>query len=638
LKKIQISIDHKKTLHIPSDTQITEVLKTADPGIFQKTVAAVVNHQLVDLQCVLKEDATISAVTTDSAEGMDVFWHSTSHLMAQAIKSLFPQAKFGVGPAVSNGFYYDFELDVPVTPEDLVTIEARMREMSGEDQPFTRSFLSKKEAVALFESRDEPYKIELIRDIPDDSVSIYQCGSFIDLCRGPHVPSTGRIRHFKLLSVAGAYWRGDERNPVMQRIYGVSFPTQEDLDKHLKLLAEAQERDHRRLGKMLDLFSFQLEGPGFPFWHPNGMVIVNEISDFMRETLRRHGYQEIKTPLILNQSLWHRSGHWDHYKENMYFTEIDEGPYAVKPMNCPGGLLVFNNRPHSYRDLPLRLSEMGLVHRHEKSGVLHGLFRVRQFTQDDAHVYCTPDQLEDEILKIIDLIDFVYRTFGFDRYQMELSTRPSKSIGSDDMWENAENALKKALERKSAPYQLNEGEGAFYGPKIDYHVQDSLGRTWQCGTIQVDFSMPERFGLEYTGADGQKHRPVMIHRAILGSMERFIGILIEHVGGAFPCWLAPVQCAVIPISEKHHDFGRKVIQRLMEADIRCEFDDRKEKVGYKIRDSETRKIPYMCVVGDKETAGGTLSVRKRKQGDLGGMTVEGFIETIQEDIKGRKSH
>jgi len=555
--------------------------------------------------------------------------------MAQAVKALYPDTQLGIGPSISNGFYYDFHTTTSLNEADLPKIESKMKNIIQADQSFVRRVLSKKEALTLFQEKGESFKLELINDIPEEEVTVYENGNFIDLCRGPHVPSTGYIKHFKLLSVAGAYWRGDERNPVMQRIYGVAFPDHQALEEHLQKLEEAKKRDHRRLAKELDLFSFHPEGPGFPFWHPNGMVIYNEIVSYMREVLTRYGYQEIKTPLILNEELWHRSGHWDNYKENMYFTTIEDKSYAVKPMNCPGGLLVYKNRPHSYRDLPLKLSEMGLVHRHEKSGVLHGLFRVRQFAQDDAHVFCTNEQMEDEICELIDLVDEVYHTFGYDNFKLELSTRPKKSIGTAEMWDRAEEALRRALERKDVFHQVNQGEGAFYGPKIDYHIQDSLGRLWQCGTIQVDFSMPERFDLEYVGPDGEKHRPVMIHRAILGSVERFIGILIEHVEGAFPVWLAPVQCVVVPISEKHSEYAHQVFKTIVESGIRCRIDERSEKVGYKIRETETKKVPYVCIVGDKEANNRTVSVRKRKKGDLGEKVLPNFLKQIQNEIRRR---
>ncbi|MFH1940517.1 MAG: threonine--tRNA ligase [bacterium] len=624
-----------KTRSFDRGITLAEAIKAFNFKSDNRIVAAKLDGRVTDLIEILQDDTTLHVLTCNDAEGLPVFWHSASHVMAQAVKMLHPEALLGIGPSIANGFYYDFHLDSTLSIDDFPAIEKKINEIVESDQPFIRIILSKDEALALFQEKGERFKCELIQALPDEQVTVYENGDFIDLCRGPHVPSTGFISHFKLLSVAGAYWHGDERNPVMQRIYGIAFCTAKLLDDHLKAIEEAQKRDHRRLAKELDLFSFQPEGPGFPFWHPNGMIVHHEASQYMRETLIRHGYSEIKTPLILSEELWHRSGHWDNYKNNMYFTSIDDQAYAVKPMNCPGALLVYKNAPHSYRDLPLKLSEMGLVHRHEKSGVLHGLFRVRQFTQDDAHVFCTPEQMEDEIIKLIDLVEEVYHTFGFNRFLLELSTRPNQSIGTAAMWEKAEKALMNALERKKAIYQVNPGEGAFYGPKIDYHIEDSLGRLWQCGTIQVDFSMPERFDLEYVGSDGEKHRPVMIHRAILGSVERFIGILIEHVGGAFPVWLAPVQCAVLPISEKHHDYAQEIFQILTEAQIRCKIDDRNEKMGYKIREAETKKIPYMCIVGDREIDERTVSVRKRKKGDLGSKSLQDFVTQIQDEIKRR---
>ena len=633
-----ITLNHKQPFKIESGSLIKQVLKDKIPSLYSKAIAAKVNDRLVDLNTPLDEDANVSVLTFEDDAGRDIFWHSSSHLMAQAVKALYPDAQLGIGPSISNGFYYDFKLDTPITVDDLPRIEAKMKEIVLDEQSFTHSYLKKEEALRFFESRNEPFKVELIDNLEDQDISIYQNGSFSDLCRGPHIDNTKFIKHFKLLSVAGAYWHGDEKNAVMQRIYGVSFPKAKDLEDHLFQLEEAKKRDHRKLGKELDLFSFQEEGPGFPFWHPNGCILRRNIMHFMTETLGRYGYQEIITPIILSEKLWHQSGHWDHYQENMYFTTIDEEPYAVKPMNCPGGLLVYKNRPYSYRDLPLKIAEMGMVHRHEKSGVLHGLFRVRMFTQDDAHVYCTPEQLEDEIIHIIDLIHEVYTVFGFDQYQLELSTRPEKSIGSAEMWAKAESALQNALETKGLPFQINEGDGAFYGPKIDYHIQDSLGRTWQCGTIQVDFSMPERFGLEYTGPDGEKHRPVMIHRAVLGSLERFMGILIEHYGGAFPLWLAPVQCIIIPISEKHHAYAKDIRQKMQAARIRVELDDRNEKMGYKIREAETKKINYMCIVGDKEAENGSVSLRKRKEGDIGSLLINDVIDNLLDEINRRTNN
>jgi len=635
LNKVTITFDDRKQKSFDQGVTLLQIAKETYPDTYPQILAAQVDNQPMDLSTTIGKSVALRFLTADDPEGLKIFWHSAAHVMAQAVKAFYPEALLGIGPAISNGFYYDFRLEESLNENDFSKIEAKMKKIVNEDQPFVRKILSKDEAVALFEEKKELFKLELIRDILDNKVSVYKNGNFVDLCRGPHVPSTGYIKYFKLLSIAGAYWRGDERNPVMQRIYGIAFPEKKTLDEHLRKLEEAKKRDHRRLGKELDLFSFHPEGPGFPFWHPNGMVIYNAITEYVREVLAKHGYQEVKTPIILNVELWHRSGHWDNYKENMYFTKIDNDSYAIKPMNCPGGLLVYKSRPHSYRDLPLKLSELGLVHRHEKSGVLHGLFRVRQFTQDDAHVFCTPEQMEDEIVKLIDLINEIYHTFGYGHFQIELSTRPAKSIGTDEMWEKAEKALMHALERKNISYQTNPGEGAFYGPKIDYHIQDSLGRMWQCGTIQVDFSMPERFNLEYIGPDGEKHPPVMIHRAILGSVERFIGILIEHVGGAFPLWLAPTQCIILPISEKHHEYAEKILKMITEKDIRATVDNRSEKIGYKIREAEAKKIPYMCIVGDKEKTNETVSVRERKKGDTGEIYINEFIEKLQNDIKRR---
>jgi threonyl-tRNA synthetase len=617
---------------------ISEAIQETNPSLFKTALAAILNGDWVPLSHHMETDAALRIVTVDDADGLPLFWHSTSHIMAQAVKKLHPEAQLGIGPAVSNGFYYDFRLSDPITVDEFPLLEKVMKEIVAANQPFMRQTMSKDDASDFFTKRNEPFKVELIKEIPAEQVTVYENDGFADLCRGPHVPSTGFLKHFKLLSVAGAYWRGDERNAVMQRIYGVSFPKRDALEQHLHMLEEAQKRDHRRLGKELDLFSFQAEGPGFPFWHPNGVLLVNAVTQAVRDILDRNGYQEIKTPIILNEDLWHRSGHWDHYKENMYFTTIDEQPYAVKPMNCPGCLLVYRNAPHSYKDLPLKYAEMGLVHRHEKSGVLHGLFRVRQFTQDDAHVFCMPDQIQQEVAKLIDLVEEVYRLFEFREVHLELSTRPLKSIGSAEMWKMAESALTQALQAKGKTFQVNPGEGAFYGPKIDYHIQDTLGRMWQCGTIQVDFSMPERFGLEYVGADGGKHRPVMIHRAILGSVERFIGILIEHFGGAFPIWLAPEQLIIVPISEKHHAYARDIETRMKSAGIRCSVDTRNEKMGYKIRQAEKRKVPYMGVVGDKEAECQTMALRKRHEGDLGSMSVSEALAKIQDEITRRTNH
>jgi threonyl-tRNA synthetase len=638
LNQITITFDNDKKRSFQKGISVIQVIKTLYPKIFQSVLAVILDGQAVDLNETIEKDTSLQLLTWNKPDGLQVFWHSASHIMAQAVTDLYPDVQLGIGPAISNGFYYDFHMPVTIGTDDFEKIEKNINDIIKVNQSFHREILPKSEVISLFKKRNEPFKVELIEDLPDDSISIYRNGDFLDLCRGPHVPSTGYIKHLKLLSVAGAYWHGDERNAVMQRIYGIAFPEKKSLDQYLINLEETKKRDHRRLGKELDLFSFHIEGPGFPFWHANGMVLSHEVMDYMREVLTEEGYLEIKTPIILNEDLWHRSGHWDNYKENMYFTEIDKQLFAVKPMNCPGCLLVYKNELHSYRELPLKLSEMGLVHRHEKSGVLHGLFRVRQFTQDDAHVFCTPDQIEQEVIKLIDLVEKIYHTFGYERYKIELSTRPAKSIGSDEAWDLAETALKNALDEKKVAFELNKGEGAFYGPKIDYHIEDSLGRLWQCGTIQVDFSMPERFDLEFVGSDGDRHRPVMIHRAILGSVERFIGILIEHYGGAFPVWLAPVQILILPISEKHHEYAQEIYQRCVENGLRTHLDVRNEKVGYKIRDAEKKKIPYMCVIGDKEIENNMVSIRKRKVGDMGEKNLDDFIHEVQNEIKRRANH
>lgn len=556
--------------------------------------------------------------------------HSAAHILAEAVKQLYPEVKLGIGPAIEDGFYYDFDRPEGFTPEDLEKIEKRMREIVAADEPFIRTEVSKAEAERVF--ANEPYKLELIREIPEETVTTYRQGTFTDLCRGPHVERTGQVKVFKLLSVAGAYWRGSEKNPMLQRIYGTAFPTQAELDEYLTFLEEARKRDHRRLGKDLDLFSFHEEGPGFPFWHPKGVIVLNAVLDYWRRLHIQHGYQEVRTPMILNEELWHRSGHWDTYRDNMYFTEIDEHTYAVKPMNCPGVMLIYKETLRSYRDLPLKYAELGHVHRHEKSGVLHGLFRVRAFTQDDAHVFCTPDQAEAEIVKIIDLIQTIYAKFGFTDYRIELSTRPEKSIGTDEMWETAENALHQALRSQGIEYAVNPGDGAFYGPKIDFHIRDSMGRSWQLGTIQLDFSMPERFELEYIGEDGKPHRPVMIHRAILGSIERFMGIIIEEYAGAFPLWLAPVQVVLLPIADRHVQYANDVAEKLTKLGLRVTVDARNEKTGFKIREAQVQKIPYMLITGDREVEAGKVSVRQREAGDLGAMVLSDFIARVTSEL------
>lgn len=619
----------------PAGTSLLDIAKDISPRLAREALAAKVDGRLTDLGRTLERDASVEFLTFDDEEGRQVYRHSTAHVMAQAVQKLFPGVKFAIGPAIADGFYYDFDTSEPFKPEDLARIEKEMEAIIKADLPFERTELCRPDALDMFEKSEQGYKTELIEDLPEDApLSVYRQGDFVDLCMGPHVPSTGRLKSVKLMSVAGAYWRGSEKNKMLQRIYGTSFPKRSMLDEHLFRIEEAKRRDHRKLGAELDLFSIQDEGPGFPFFHPKGMVLRNELEKYWREEHKKRGYQEIRTPIILTRSLWEQSGHWAHYRENMYFTKIDEGDYAVKPMNCPGGIMVYKSRLHSYRELPIRLAELGLVHRHELSGVLHGLMRVRCFTQDDAHIFMLPSQVKDEIMGVIDLEDDFYKMFGFD-YHLELSTRPEKSIGSDEIWELATNALRDALDTKGLQYKVNEGDGAFYGPKIDFHLKDSIGRTWQCGTIQLDFTMPEKFDLAYIGEDGQKHRPVMIHRVVFGSIERFIGILTEHFAGAFPAWLAPVQARVIPITDRHAEYARKVEKSLDEKGIRVEIDARNEKINYKIREAQAQKIPYMLVVGDKEADQGTVSVRHRSGGDLGAMPLTEFENKLLEEIKTR---
>ncbi|MCK5768201.1 MAG: threonine--tRNA ligase [Candidatus Atribacteria bacterium] len=600
----------------------------------KEALAGVVNGEKKDLNHLLENNDKIKIITFDSPEGKEIFRHSTSHIMAQAVKELFPEAKFAIGPAIKDGFYYDFEISRSFTPEDLIAIEKKMKEITEKDLPFKKTEITKKEAEKIFAEKDAIYKLELLNDITDDKVSLYKQGDFTDLCRGPHIPSTKKLKAFKLLSVAGAYWRGSEKNKMLQRIYGTSFDKKSALDDYLRLMEEAKKRDHRKIGKNLKLFSFHEEGVGFPFFHPKGMVLRNILEDYWKEEHRKAGYAEVKTPIILNKSLWVQSGHWDHYKENMYFTKIDEEDYAIKPMNCPGGILIYKCDLHSYRDLPLRMGELGLVHRHELSGVLHGLFRVRCFTQDDAHIFMTPKQIKDEIKGVIDLTDRIYKTFGFD-YRVELSTKPENAMGSDEIWEKATNSLEETLIEKKINYTINEGDGAFYGPKIDIKIKDALNREWQMSTIQFDFNLPERFDMKYIGEDGKEHRPYMVHRALLGSIERFMGVLIEHYGGAFPDWLAPVQVAVIPVSQNYFDYAQKVVSLLLDENIRVEFDKRNEKIGYKIRDWETQKTPYMLILGEKEETNGTISVRKHKHGDQGEISTDEFISNLKDSVKNK---
>lgn len=588
---------------------------------------------------IITKDGSLAEV--EGAEALHALRHTASHVMAQAIKHLYggkdgKGVQLAIGPSIDTGFYYDIDMEHKITEEDLETIEREMKAIVKQNLKLERSTLSRADALKKFADEGETYKVELIEALPEDAeISLFTQGDFTDLCAGPHVQSTGKIKAFKLMSIAGAYWRGDEHNKMLQRIYGTAFESKDELKEYLHMLEEAARRDHRKLGKELDLFSLHDEGPGFPFFHPNGMVIRNELINYWREVHRRYGYQEIKTPIILNRKLWETSGHWNHYKENMYFTKIDEEDYAVKPMNCPGGMLVYNTHGHSYRDLPLRLGELGLVHRHEKSGVLHGLFRVRNFTQDDAHIFMTPAQVEPEIQKTIDLFDEVYKTFGLT-YKAELSTRPENSMGDDATWEMATDALRKALEHRGLEYVINEGDGAFYGPKIDFHLKDSIGRTWQCGTIQLDMLLPEKFDLNYIGEDGEKHRPIMVHRVVYGSIERFIGILIENYAGAFPVWFAPVQIKLLPITDAHFPYAKELAERLFKLNIRAEVDDRNEKVGKKIRDSQVKKIPYTIVIGDKEVETGVLPIRKYSEKDSVDMSVEDFIAYVQNKIANRE--
>ncbi len=633
---LKITMKDGSVREVAEGTSVQDFVKTVSNSLAKKVLAAKLDGKTVDLTTPLTKDGAVEFLTFEDADGRWAFRHTASHIMAQAIQHLYgDKVQFAIGPAIENGFYYDVDMEKRLTDEDLRDIEKEMERIVKQNLPMVRKEISRADALKLFEEKGQSYKVELINDLPEDAlISLYEQGDFVDLCAGPHVVSTGKVRAVKLQSVAGAYWRGDEHNKMLQRVYGTAFEKKEDLTAYLTMLEEAAKRDHRKLGKELDLFSLHEEGPGFPFFHPNGMVIRNELINYWREVHRRYGYQEIKTPMILNRKLWETSGHWDHYKENMYFTQIDELDYAIKPMNCPGGMLVYATQPRSYRDLPLRLGELGLVHRHELSGALHGLFRVRNFTQDDAHLFMTLDQVEGEIQTTIDLFDEVYSTFGLT-YTAELSTRPENSMGSDEVWEKATAALQNALEHRGLKYIINEGDGAFYGPKIDFHIKDSIGRTWQCGTIQLDMMLPEKFDLTYVGEDGQKHRPIMLHRVVYGSIERFIGILIENYAGAFPVWLAPVQVKILPITDKHHDYAYELKKKLFDAGIRVEVDARNEKMGYKIREAQVKKIPYALVVGDQEVADGTVNVRKYGEKDSATMKADEFLAMIEEKIAAR---
>ncbi len=615
-------------LSLEEGARCSDAAKAINESLARNAVAAKVNGVLCDLSHELKEGDKLELLTLKDHEGLEVYRHTCAHVLAQAVKTIFPTCKLAIGPVIENGFYYDFDFNTPITQEDFEKIEAEMQKIIKANTPIERFELSRKEAVELMSGYNEKYKVELINDLPDDAaISFYKQGSFTDLCRGPHLPSTGKIKAFKLTSIAGAYWRGNEKNKMLTRIYGVAFAKKDEMQAYFDMLEEAKKRDHIKLGKELKLFALLNEGKGFPFFLPNGMVLKNILADYWRDLHRKEGYVEIQTPIILNRTLWETSGHWDHYKDNMYTTKIDGEDCAIKPMNCPGGMLVYKLQPHSYKDLPIRMGEMGLVHRHEKSGQLHGLFRVRCFTQDDAHIFMLPEQITDEIKGVVRLTDKIYKQFGF-KYKVELSTRPENSMGTEKEWNMATDALRAALDELGFEYEINEGDGAFYGPKIDFHLQDSIGRTWQCGTIQLDFQMPQRFELEYTGEDGEKHRPIMIHRAIFGSMERFIGILIEHYAGKFPVWLAPVQVKVLSITDRTKDYANAVCEKLKARGIRVELDGRNEKIGYKIREAKLEKVPYVLVVGDAEERDGTVNVNKRGVEEKSTVGVEEFIETV----------
>ena len=632
---MKITLKDGSSKEYAQSMSVIDIAKDISEGLARVATAGEVDGEVVDLRTVIDKDCELNILTFNDEKGKGAFRHTTSHIMAQAIKRLYPDTKLAIGPSIEDGFYYDIDRETPLVAEDLEKIEAEMKKIVKEDLPIKQYTMPRAEAIAYFKEKDEPYKVELIEDLPEDSViSFYSQGEFTDLCAGPHLMSTKPVKAFKLTSLAGAYWRGSEKNKMLQRVYGTSYPKKAELEEYLHMMEEAKKRDHRKLGKELGLFMMREEGPGFPFFLPKGMELKNQLLDYWREIHKKAGYVEISTPIMLSRHLWETSGHWDHYKDNMYTTVIDDEDFAIKPMNCPGGILVYESEPRSYRDLPLRMGELGLVHRHEKSGQLHGLMRVRCFTQDDAHIFMTPEQVRDEIKGVVKLINEVYSLFGF-KYHVELSTRPEDSMGSDEDWDMATEALRGALDDLGLPYVVNEGDGAFYGPKIDFHLEDSIGRTWQCGTIQLDFQLPLRFNLEYTGADGEKHRPIMIHRVIFGSIERFIGILIEHFAGAFPTWLAPVQVKVLPISDKYMDYAQKVLDELNNSGVRAEIDTRAEKIGYKIREAQMKKIPYMLVVGAKEEEDELVSVRSRFEGDEGQKSLTDFLAAIKMEIQAK---
>lgn len=633
---ITIKLKDGKEKQFESAISLADAAKAISNSLGRDAIVAKVNGELTDLRDPIVDGSEVEFFTKEDKEGLFTLRHTASHVMAQAIQHLFPGTKFAIGPAIDDGFYYDLDSDHVFSQEDFAAIEKEMAKISKENIPLVKKVVSRGEALKFFQDKGQDYKVMLINDLPEDAqISLYEQGDFTDLCAGPHMRSTGKVKVFKIMTVAGAYWRGDSKNKMLQRIYATAFFKKEDLDHYLFIRSEAEKRDHRKLGKQLDLFSFHDEGPGFPFFHPKGMALRNMLMDYERELFKEFGYVEIMTPVILSKQLWIQSGHWDHYKENMYFTKIDDEDYAIKPMNCPGGILYFKTQQRSYRDLPMRVGEFGLVHRHELRGALHGLFRVRCFTQDDAHIFMTQDQMKEEVIKCMAMYKKMYGVFGLE-YHVELSTRPENSMGSDELWEISTNALREAIEKTGVPYQINEGDGAFYGPKLDFHVQDSLGRTWQCGTIQMDMQLPERFDVNYIGEDGEKHRAVMLHRAGYGSLERFIGILIEHFAGAFPTWIAPVQVKVIPVTEKHMDYAKSVAKTLSESNIRVELEEANETLGYKIRKAQMEKVPYMLIVGAKEEKSHTVSIRSRKDGDKGSMMVPMFIAGLMQEIKSRE--
>lgn len=634
---ITIRLKDGKEKEFESAVSLADAAKAISNSLGKNALVAKVNGELTDLRDPIVDGAEVEFFTKEDPEGLFTLRHTASHVMAQAIQHLFPGVKFAIGPAIDDGFYYDLDSDHVFSQEDFAAIEKEMSKIAKENIPLVKKVLPRDEALQYFKDKGQDYKVMLIEDLPEEeTISLYEQGDFTDLCAGPHMKSTGKVKTFKLMTVAGAYWRGDSKNKMLQRIYATAFFSKEDLDHYLFVRAEAEKRDHRKLGKQLDLFSFHEEGPGFPFFHPKGMILRNKLMDYERELFKEFGYVEIMTPVILSKKLWLQSGHWDHYKENMYFTQIDDEDYAIKPMNCPGGILFFKTQQRSYRDLPMRVGEFGLVHRHELKGALHGLFRVRCFTQDDAHIFMTQEQMKDEVIKCMAMYQKMYGVFGLE-YHVELSTRPENSMGSDELWEISTNALREAIETAGVPYQINEGDGAFYGPKLDFHVQDSLGRTWQCGTIQMDMQLPERFDVNYIGEDGEKHRAVMLHRAGYGSLERFIGILIEHYAGAFPTWIAPVQAKIIPVTDKNLEYAKSVAAAMSESDIRVEVEEANETLGYKIRKAQMEKVPYMIIVGDQEMKGHTISVRSRKNGDLGTQSLPMFVANLIREIKEREN-